>query len=208
MDFLVYNILGIIISLSVVMVLAGVIICIFLPKRIGGKIKWGKRRISSLSLGLPLILAGMIILLFHLEIIINRRRRIDYTEKVKYYLWSYKRYIIAGGKHKSDRITVHDDLRVILNDNQLILNDRDGWRSNSKWASYKGEPVAFYGPNADKVRILARWHMSSTYYLSPLYLHQPDGTVIKLTDGVKETEYKLLAKPEQPFFDETYEINR
>jgi hypothetical protein len=185
---------------------AGIIICIFWPKRILGRINWGKRGIPSLALGLPLILVGTLVFLFSLEPAYNHWRRVDYLKRAKYYLWSYKRYIIAGGENKTDKIVVDDDLRVVLNDDQIILNDHDGWRSDYPWARYKGNPIVFYSDDVRKLRIIARDVTCCAYHLSPLYLHKPDGTVVKLTAGVKGEIYGSAIKPRQTFFDETYEL--
>ena len=199
-------ILAILLLISAGLMLAPIIICVFLPQQIGGKINWGNKQISSLALGIPLSLVGILIFSFTVEITYNAKRRRAFDEKVKYYLQSDKRYIISGGEDKTDRILVDEDLRVILNTDQILISDADGFRSDYVGAMYKGDPVIFYSTNARKLRIMARDAMCCNYYLSPLYLHQPNGTVRKLTDGVKGGLYDPPLKKRRIFFDETYDL--
>ena len=197
---------ALLIFLSSALILAGIVICIFLPEQIGGKIKWGNRKRSSIALGLPLILIGVPIFLFALEPAYDNQQRRYYLRKAKYYFWSQKRYVISGGKNKTDKILVDDDLRVVV-DKKVILNDKDRIRSDYSWARYKGDPIVFFSTDAWLLRIVARDVTCCTYYLSPLYLHKPDGTVMKLTDGVKGELYNQPLKQPRLFFIETYKLN-
>ncbi len=192
--------------LSLFLIITGIIVCVFLPEQPGGRFNWGKKGRSSLAVGLPLILIGTAIFLLALEPAYDRELRGKYLEQARYYLWADKRYIISGGKHKTDKIVVDDDLRIALNDHQMLLNDMDRIRSNYDWAKYKGEPIIFFSDDVQRLRVLARDVTCCTYSLSPLYLHRPDGTVLKLTDGVKEKKYERSAGPRSLFFKETYEL--
>ncbi len=191
---------------SLLLIIAGIIVCVFLPKQMGGKIKLGKKEVSSLRVGLPLIFIGIAIFLSVLEPAYDRELREKYLDKARYYLWADKRYIISGGVNKTDRIVVDDDLRIRLNDNQMVLNDIDKIRSDYDWAKYRGEPVIFFTDDLKWISVAARDVKCCTYYLSPLYLHRPDGTVMKLTDGVKEKRYEHPPDKIRLFFKEVFEI--
>ncbi len=199
-------ILATLLIISAGLMLAAVIICVFLPQQIGGKINWGKRQIPSLALGIPLGLVGILIFSFTAEIIYDAKRSQAFEERVRYYLWSDKRYIISGGEDMTDMILVDEDLRIILNDDQIIISDIDGFRSDFALARYKGDPVIFYSTNARSLRIMARDSMCCNYHLSQLYLHRPDGTVRKLTGGVKGGRYDPPLKERRIYFDETYDL--
>lgn len=199
-------ILAILILISTGLLLTSAIICIFLPQQMGGVINWGKKQIPSLALGIPMALVGILIFSFAIERIYNAKQRRLFDEQVKYYLQSDKRYIISGGKDKTDRILVDEDLRIILKGEQTIISDMDGLRSDFGLATYKGDPLVFYNTDGGELWIRARDSRCCNYYLSPLYLHQPDGTVRKLTAGVKGEKYSPPLESPRIFFDETYEL--
>jgi hypothetical protein len=196
--------LFLILCLGIALVLAGIIICLFFPERIGGS----KQGISSLALGLSLVLIGTPLSLFTFELINDYRLRDYYLGKAKYYLLSYKRYIISGGVNKTDNIFVDDDLRVLLNNDKEIFSDQDGVRSDFCGAAYKGTPIVFYSTDVRRLRIMARDVACCTFCLSPLYLHKPDGEIVKLTDGVdgREQQYKPVQNQQRIFFDKTIDL--
>ncbi len=76
-------IIALLLLLGSALILAGTIICIFWPEQMGGKINWGKKKISSMALGLPLILIGSLIFLFSLEPAYKYWLRVDYLKKIK-----------------------------------------------------------------------------------------------------------------------------
>ncbi len=199
------NISAVLLLVSAGLICAGFFVYVFLPDKIGGSIYWRNKKISSVLAALFLIILGIPLFAFALELSTSYWLRVDYLKKVQYYLYSDRRYIISGGKNKTDRITVDDDLLIQV-DNNTVLRDEDGFRCDLKWAIYKGEPVVFYSANPKKLKIKARYITCCSYYLSPLYLHKPDGGVIKLTDGIEFHHPEPAPKKPIVFFDKTYNL--